>query len=66
LKASNAGHQLRRAIGIQAEGKKLLENDAIAPSAARLCWVAPYLMTRTKQRVNADVRVNEPRSGGRK
>jgi hypothetical protein len=23
------------------EGEKLLENDAIAPSAARLCWAAP-------------------------
>jgi len=36
----NDGLQLRRAISIQAEGKKLLEKDAIAPSAARLCWVA--------------------------
>jgi hypothetical protein len=35
--ASNAGLQLRRAIGIQAEGKRLLEKHAIAPSAARLC-----------------------------
>ena len=34
----NAGLQLRRAISIQAEGKKLLEKHAIAPSAARLCW----------------------------
>jgi len=33
----NAGLQLRRAISIQAEGKKLLEKNAIAPSAARLC-----------------------------
>jgi hypothetical protein len=30
--------QLRRAIGIQAEGKNLLEKHAIAPSAARLCY----------------------------
>jgi hypothetical protein len=29
--------QLRRAISIQAERKKLLEKHAIAPSAARLC-----------------------------
>jgi hypothetical protein len=28
------------AISIQAEGKKLLEKDAIAPSAARLCYTA--------------------------
>jgi hypothetical protein len=35
--APNDGLQLRRAISIQAEGKKLLEKDAIAPSAARLC-----------------------------
>src|SRR5687767_14258223 len=33
----NAGLQLRRAISIQAEGKRLLENHATAPSAARLC-----------------------------
>jgi hypothetical protein len=37
---SNGGLQLRRAISIQAEGTRLLEKDAIAPSAARLCWVA--------------------------
>ncbi|SRR6266508_4247348 len=37
----NAGLQLRRAITVQAEGKKLLENHAIAPSAARHCWIAP-------------------------
>src|SRR6267378_8215493 len=35
--ASNAGLQLRRAISIHAEGTKLLEKHAIAPSAARLC-----------------------------
>jgi hypothetical protein len=37
---SNAGLQLRRAISIRAEGKNLLEKHAIAPSAARLCYVA--------------------------
>jgi len=36
----NAGLQLRRAISIQAEGKRLLEKQAIAPSAARLCWAS--------------------------
>ena len=36
----NDGLQLRRAIIVQAEGKRLLEKDAIAPSAARLCWIA--------------------------
>jgi hypothetical protein len=36
-KRDNAGLQLRRANSIQAEGKKLLEKHAIAPSAARLC-----------------------------
>jgi hypothetical protein len=36
------GLQLRRAISIQAEGKKFLEKDAIAPSAARLCWAARF------------------------
>ena len=36
----NAGLQLRRAIGIQAEENRLLEKHAIAPSAARLCWGA--------------------------
>jgi hypothetical protein len=35
----NAGLQLRRAISIQAERKKLLEKHAIAPSAATLCWM---------------------------
>jgi len=40
LATPNDGLQLRRAISIQAEGKKLLEKDAIAPSAARLCYVA--------------------------
>ncbi|MBC8032497.1 MAG: hypothetical protein H7Z16_20605 [Pyrinomonadaceae bacterium] len=39
-KQSNDGLQLRRAISIQAEGKKLFEKHAIAPSAARLCWAA--------------------------
>src|SRR5687768_13817889 len=34
------GLQLRRAISIQAEGKELLEKNAIAPAAARLCYVA--------------------------
>jgi hypothetical protein len=37
---ANAGLQLRRAISIQAEGTKLLEKHAIAPSAARLCSAA--------------------------
>ncbi|MFN2515228.1 MAG: hypothetical protein ABR556_03345 [Pyrinomonadaceae bacterium] len=41
-KKSNAGLQLRRAISIRADGIKLLENHAIAPSAARLCYVAHY------------------------
>jgi hypothetical protein len=36
----NDGLQLRRAISIQAEGKKLLEKHPIAPSAARLCYAA--------------------------
>jgi hypothetical protein len=40
-KQPNAGLQLRRAITIQADGKRLLEKNAIAPSAARLCWMAP-------------------------
>src|SRR6185503_3735386 len=39
--AGNDRLQLRRAISIQAEGKKLLEKHAIAPSAARLCWMRP-------------------------
>jgi hypothetical protein len=43
-KQSNAGLQLRRAISIQAERKKLLEKHAIAPSAARLCSM-PALQT---------------------
>ena len=43
-KKHNDGLQLRRAISIRAEGKKLLEKHAIAPSAARLCWVACALM----------------------
>jgi hypothetical protein len=36
----NASLQLRRAISIQAEEIRLLEKHAIAPSAARLCYVA--------------------------
>ena len=39
-KPSNDGPQLRRAISIRAEGTRLLEKNAIAPSAARLCWSA--------------------------
>jgi hypothetical protein len=39
-KASNVGLQLRRALSIRAEGRRLLEKDAIAPSAARLCYAA--------------------------
>jgi len=39
----NASLQLRRAISIQAEGKKLLEKHAIAPSAARLCYARPLV-----------------------
>jgi hypothetical protein len=35
-----AGLQLRRAISIQAEREKLLEEHAIASSAAWLCWAA--------------------------
>jgi hypothetical protein len=38
-KTLNDGLQLRRAISIQSEGKKLLHKNAIAPSAARLCYV---------------------------
>src|SRR6266542_5310812 len=38
--APNAGLQLRRAISIQGEGKRLLEKHAVAPSAARLRWLA--------------------------
>jgi len=37
-KAHNDGLQRRRAGSIQAEGIRLLEKHAIAPSAARLCW----------------------------
>jgi hypothetical protein len=40
-KRPNAGLQLRRAISTQAEGTKLLEKHAVAPSAARLCYIAP-------------------------
>jgi hypothetical protein len=36
----NAGLQLRRAISIHAEGIRLFEKHAIAPSAARLCYAA--------------------------
>jgi hypothetical protein len=36
----NGGLQFRRAISIQAEGTRLLEKHAIAPSAARLCSTA--------------------------
>jgi len=43
-KQSNGGLQLRRAISIQAEGARPLEKDAIAPSAARLCWMSPSLI----------------------
>jgi hypothetical protein len=39
-KPPNDGLQLWRAISIQAEGTRLLEKHAIAPSAARLCWAA--------------------------
>src|SRR5258705_11660766 len=37
---SNAGLQLRRAISIQSKGTRPPEKNAIAPSAARLCWAA--------------------------
>jgi hypothetical protein len=37
------GLQLRRAVSIQAEGTRLLEKHAIAPSAARLCSAASTL-----------------------
>ena len=37
---SNAGLQLRRAISIQSEGKRLLEKHAVAPSAAIACCAA--------------------------
>ena len=49
----NAGLQRRRASGIQAEGKKLLEKQAIAPSAARLCWAAALTYVDTKLRERA-------------
>jgi len=39
-KPPNDGLQLRRAISIQANGKRLLKKHAVAPSAARLCWAA--------------------------
>jgi len=42
LEEHNAGLQLRRAISIQAEGKKLLKKHAVAPSTARLCYTAPH------------------------
>jgi hypothetical protein len=38
--ASNAALQLRRAIGIQPEGKRLLEKHGIAPSTASACWIS--------------------------
>jgi len=41
-KPPNVGLQLRRAITIQAEGIRLLEKHAIAPSAARLCSAAAH------------------------
>jgi hypothetical protein len=40
VKAHNDGLHLRRVITIQAEGKRLLEKHAIAPSAAGLCYMA--------------------------
>jgi hypothetical protein len=43
----NGGLQLRRAISIQAEGTRLLEKHAIAPSAARLCYACPTQKTPT-------------------
>src|SRR5688572_10711354 len=50
-KKHNVCLQLRRAISIQAEGKKLLEKHAIAPSAARLCWAtAMHLNARQGER----------------
>ncbi len=36
--APNVGLQLRRADSTRAEGKRLLEKSATAPSAARLCY----------------------------
>jgi hypothetical protein len=45
VKPSNDGLQLRRAIGIQAEGIRVLDENATAPSAARLCWVPPLEFT---------------------
>ena len=43
--AQNAGLQLRRAITIQADGKRLLEKNAVAQSAARLCSATQRMMT---------------------
>lgn len=40
LQMPNDGLQLRSAISIPAEGQRLREKHAIAPAAARLCWVA--------------------------
>ena len=40
--------QLRRAISIQAEGTRLLEKHAIAPSAASACWAASRDQTRKR------------------
>jgi len=42
MKQHNAGLQ-RRAITIHVEGKKLFEKHAMAPSAARLCYLARLL-----------------------
>jgi hypothetical protein len=42
-KRHNAGLQLRCAISNRAEGTKLLEKDAIAPSAASTCSAARYI-----------------------
>jgi hypothetical protein len=45
----NAGLQLRRAITIQAERIRLLKKDAIAPSAARLCYALRSNLLRNKE-----------------
>src|ERR1051325_2197227 len=55
----NAGLQLQRAISIQAEGKNLLEKDAIATSAARLCSTAcslPNTDCRNDLQISSDLR----------
>jgi hypothetical protein len=41
VRLPNDGLQVRRAIGIPAEGIRLLEKNAIAPSTPRLCWMSP-------------------------